>query len=731
MRKKAKTTFAKVCSLALIGSLLIPSVNGSEAEAAAKAALSKKTVSLTVGKTAKLTVKGKKIKKTTWTVKNTKIAKLSAKKKTSVKIKGVKKGSTKLTAKVKVGKKVQTLSATVKVQAASPKVTKAPTATAEAPVSSAPAVTTEPIAPDTTDNPAPVTPTAVPTAVPTPEPEPVFSADFEDGTVGNWFARYGTTSTKPTKLSISSEAHSGNGALLTSDRERAWNSPGIDLLDTIVPGGKYKISMWAKVPDADTANAKGINIRMSIEYKTSEDAEAEYANIPADKNQKILQSEWTYIEEEFTMPASLSSLVFYVETNGKATAQYLIDDVKFICLSTPGTYDSSLDSLKETYAQYIPNFGVATTYAELLNENSLGFIKHHFNSITMGNSMKLDALIKEETMKITDPAAAEYVTDDDYAACEDNKDADGDVIVPVIDFTEMDKVLQLAKENGLKVRVHSPFWHQQNPKQFFTKQFTKSDTAEYTDEATMYAREEMYTKTLLNHISKCGYGDVVSAYDVVNEYINMANEGETYENYWKHIFGSEMKTDSEYVKRAFLYAREGLEMIERDDIALIYNDYNTYDNTDKVIALINNINKTDDINPDGKKLCDGIGMQAHINYSGTTAEMFENAIAAFAAEGFEIQITELDVTNTGTVTADTTEEQKAKVWEANAKMYGELMTAVLNQVKAGANITSLTIWGTTDAGSWRPTKAPVLFGESVADKKPSFDAVINAAKNFK
>jgi endo-1,4-beta-xylanase len=167
-----------------------------------------------------------------------------------------------------------------------------------------------------------------------------------------------------------------------------------------------------------------------------------------------------------------------------------------------------------------------------------------------------------------------------------------------------------------------------------------------------------------------------------------------------------------------------------DSISLIYNDYNTYDNTDKVIELINNINAKDDLNPEGKKVCAGIGMQAHINDTSTTAEKFENAVAAFAAQGFEIQITELDVTNTGVVTSDTSAEKKAEVWAANAKMYGEIMTAILNQKKAGANITSVTLWGTTDAGSWRSTKAPLLFGSSLADKKPSFDAVINAAKNF-
>jgi endo-1,4-beta-xylanase len=824
MKKRMKIFLAKVCSAALTVALLIPSAGGiSVSEAARKPKLSKKTVKVTVGKTVKIKVKGKKIKKTVWRIKNKKIAKLSARKKTSVKIKGVAAGTTKITAKVKTKGKIYVLKAVVRVKnqtenktensevtdavwseaptdavsaeesaaeetktqtpVATASLTQTPTTTASvtqkptetasltqkpaatASLTQKPAVTVAPTQTPlstaqeiSTENPsADVSSTSVPsantlapevsatavaeasaTSIPTSTPVKTeinsedaaqednqdYTEDFENGK-GAWYARGGST----TAVSVSTESHTGNGALLISGRTKSWNSPGIDLMDKMTPGGKYRFRLWAKVPDADTANAEGINLKMSIAYQTSKDSDMQYTNIPTGKVQKILQTDWTQIDEEFTLPASLYSLVFYIETDGSETAQYLIDDVEITCLSVPDTYDSTLESIKEVYAAYIPNFGVATSYAELLNENSLSFIKHHFNSITMGNSMKLDAVMTESTMKLSDKAASEYVVDEDYAACDDNKDADGNVIVPVLDFTEMDKVLALAQENGLKVRVHSPFWHQQNPQQFFTKQYERGNSAEYTDEATMYAREAMYTKTLIHHIALSGYSDVVYAYDVVNEYINMKNEGGAYTNYWKYIFGDEMKTDCRYVKKAFASAYEALEE-NNLDISLIYNDYNTYYNTDKVIELINNINKKDDLNPEGKTLCAGIGMQSHINDTSTTAERFANAIAAFAEQGFEIQITELDITNTGTVTADTSDEEKASVWAANAKMYGEIMTAILNQKKAGANITSVTIWGTTDAASWRSSQAPLLFGDSVADKKPSFDAVISAAKNF-
>ena len=102
----------RVLVSAMAFSLIVPVVNVPQADAAAKPKLSAKSVSVTVGKTKKVTVKGvkaKKIKKTTWAVAKKSIAKLSAKKKDSVTIKGAKAGKTKVTAKVKVGKKTYTL----------------------------------------------------------------------------------------------------------------------------------------------------------------------------------------------------------------------------------------------------------------------------------------------------------------------------------------------------------------------------------------------------------------------------------------------------------------------------------------------------------------------------------------------------------------------------------------------------------------------------------------------
>ena len=741
MHRNARRTLAAALALALAaGTLTAPA----SADAAKKPKLSKTSLALKAGKSAKVkikNVKAKKVKKLTVKTSAKKTATVKKNGKTAFTVTGKKKGSATITAGVKVGKKTTNLKLRVKVAASTvPSKTPVPPAPSAVP----PATGTQ--APPAASAPATQAPSDPP-SVPTATPLTNYFEDFENGLNG-WYGRgnEGENGEPGTiKLELSDEAHSGSHSALITGREgvdgegHEWNGPAIDLTDTIMPGGKYRATFYAKVPSDATTYKRGIDIMLSGAMSYSEDDET-FENYPRDTWHKIPIDDWKEISVEFTVPEYFQSYILYVETHGFGKAPFLIDDFRLELVAAPAAYDPSLPSIREAYAPYIPVMGVAVNYGQFLNSNTLAFIKHHFNSITMGNEMKIDNMLAtKETLTLEEAEKRGYVVSEAYKACPDNKDADGNVIVPEISFTQTDRVLAQAKENGLQVRVHSPFWHSQMPQHFFTKGYKDysdlppgpGDFPErYTDKETMYAREEMYVQTILHHIIEGGYEDTVSSFDVVNEYLHMVFASlDKYRNFWQCIFGNkDMK--SPYVKKAFVAAHEYLEKQgKRDKISLIYNDFSTYDEVDEVIELINNINAKDDMNPTGAKVCDGIGMQSHVGLD-TGAEKYENAIKAFHAAGFEIQITELDV-NSGTVTSETTEEEKAKVWEANAKKYGEIMDVILRQKAKGANITQVTVWGITDASSWMPDVAPLLFGATVADKKPSFDAFVNAALNFK
>ena len=739
------------------------------AQAAPKPKLSKSKVTVAVGKKAKVTiknVKAKKVKKLT--VKSAKKPVASVKKngKTAFTVTGKKAGKTTVTASVKIGKKTTKLKLTVKVKASgkntateAPKATAAPSA---APTATAPAAgnTAAP-----SGNPPSGTGSPQGTDAPGgPTPLVNYTQDFENG-LGDWYAR----GNEGCKLDITDEAHTGKAGALMHGREgedgegHAWNGPAIDLTDSITPGGKYRVSFWAKVPEAEAGEAWGSRLELmvsSAQYYSEEDkADDEAAgtgdnlhceNYPRDTWYPVSAGEWTEITTEFAVPDYFYEFILYVETTERNSqnsrvrygkAGFVIDDFKLERISAPEPFDSTLPSIKEAYKDYIPTMGVAVSYDQIQNANTLGFVNHHFNSITMGNEMKLDEMMgTKKTLKLTDEAAKDYVVDDAYKACPDNKDEEGNVVVPEIRFSKVDKILQTAKDNGLKVRLHSPFWHSQMTQHFFTKGYVdyKDDPAtasgnpeRYTDKETMYTREEMYVRTLIKHIVDKGYAEVVAAYDVVNEYLHMTFKSGKYTNYWECIFGDK-DLASPYVKKAFAVADDALrENGLRDQVSLIYNDFSTYDVTGSAITLINNINAKDDMNPEGRKLCDGIGMQSHVSTAADKpgAARYGEAIRAFSDAGFEIQITELDISGPQ-VTGETSEADKEAAWKANAEAYAAYMNEILKQKAAGANITSVTVWGVTDASSWLKENAPLLFGESVSDKKPSFDAFVNAALNF-
>lgn len=192
MKKQMKQFLAgTLAGVLLLGTVTVPS-----AEAAKKKPkLSKKKITVSVKKTKKLKIKNTKgIKKTTWSVKSKKIAKLSKKKKTSVVIKGVKNGKTTVTAKVKVKKKVYKLKCKVTVQkkgrtvpsakpsdkpSTKPSIkptgasTTAPSIQPSAAPSSVPSNAPS-TAPSTEPSTAPSTaPSVSPSSAPTPEPTPI------------------------------------------------------------------------------------------------------------------------------------------------------------------------------------------------------------------------------------------------------------------------------------------------------------------------------------------------------------------------------------------------------------------------------------------------------------------------------------------------------------------------------------------------------------------------------
>ena len=283
-------------------------------------------------------------------------------------------------------------------------------------------------------------------------------------------------------------------------------------------------------------------------------------------------------------------------------------------------------NLLNTYGNVIPKVGTACVADEILNPNILQYAKKEYNSMTVGNEMKPDYILGWSARQISlDQARAKgYYIPENYP----------ESTVPDLDFSTVDRILKTCYDNGLALRGHTLVWHSQTPDWFFRSGFNKN--AGYVSQAVMNKRMEYFIKTYVGHVCSSQYGSVVYAWDVVNEYLHGIYSGSG----WQQIYGSNTGTTPIFVKEAFEFAYETLEKYNLEGkVKLFYNDYNTYMEVKDVINLINYVNSDNNI-------CDGIGMQSHLDTSFPSISYYKNALQSFVDAGFEVQITELDVTCT-------------------------------------------------------------------------------------
>ena len=392
---------------------------------------------------------------------------------------------------------------------------------------------------------------------------------------------------------------------------------------------------------------------------------------------------------------------------------------------------ASVGVLKDVYAnrfkvgvavQAISHWGDQT--AEIGNAGKEDFIVSQFNSMTFGNEFK--------------PAY--------------NFDAESESLFTVNRAAE--ELLDWAKDNGIPVRGHTLVWHSQVDPSIFAKDFTATvngaptrDANATLDEDCLVSREELlsrlekYINGVIEYTYANGYADVIYAWDVVNEAADERQPDGMRKSYWYQIIGPD------FLYYAFLYTREaetkyaaeyadlyGLD--PEGDLSsitpeLFYNDYNEWfpSKCDAIIAFLTQTQfneghrmvQSDVINPDGDGtiygdgLIDGIGLQGHLTVSDSLYQ-YKDAIVKYSEAINNLHVTELDVGKA--VAGEAGEFQQAKFFYDYFKMLCDCQDA-------GANITSVTLWGLTDTSSWRKESEPLLFYSDLTGK-PAYEAVIMA-----
>ena len=449
-------------------------------------------------------------------------------------------------------------------------------------------------------------------------------------------------------------------------------------------------------------------------------------------------------------------------------------------------------TFKDTFKDYFIS-GVSTDKGSLRFKEQAALIRHHFQSVTMGNENKMECMLTNDATDLYPEGISKANVDNYYKT-----NGEGGV---VIDFTNFEELLSYCKANNLKLRYHTFIWHSQSTQYFFLQDMNWSDYTldEYAekgwdpenyhklvDKETAMKRLESYISQIIEYVYSHGYGDVIYAYDVINEATNGGGNVHNYyvdesatsvdalltkssiagapmfqtnggvktsggklvttssspedvedmfdfegrvpanDSYWYATYGPD------YLYLSFLYAHNAIEKYYNQYQAqfgyttkpsLIYNDYNTREHHHISLAKYINLACNMVNGTSGVTYCDGIGLQSHSIDQATQERMIKNVVDA----GLECQITELDEGSNGDQQASKMKQlyQIYMKYSKNGE-YGK------TQGDDYIGVTSVTQWGICDGdGSWKANYVFQYFEDEndpniTIEPKPAYYAILQA-----
>ncbi|MBQ9542203.1 endo-1,4-beta-xylanase [Ruminococcus sp.] len=334
---------------------------------------------------------------------------------------------------------------------------------------------------------------------------------------------------------------------------------------------------------------------------------------------------------------------------------------------------ADLPRLKDVYADDFP-IGSAVAAYQISDPDYINLITEQFNSMTCENEMKPDALLDKDTT---------------LSDIEKYREA------PAVKFDKCIDQLEFAKAHDIKMRGHTLVWYSQTPEWLFYKDYDVN--GELADRELMLKRMENYIKAVFEW-ADTEYPGLFYAWDVVNE-AAADGKSEKRDCLWLQTIGDD------YIEKAFEFARK----YQPEGVKLYYNDYNAFNFTKQMVII-------DFLKPVAEAgNIDGVGMQSHI---GTWCDpmTYAEAVRRYNKElGVEISITELDISK------DATDDWEEKQGEYSRRF----MEQIIALKDEGIPFGSFTVWGLTDAVSWKQNEMPLFFSLSFK-AKPSFYGLLAA-----
>ena len=458
------------------------------------------------------------------------------------------------------------------------------------------------------------------------------------------------------------------GTLRTERRQSDWNSPGRDF--DLADGAKYRLSVEVRQDGMDQAN-----FIISVAHST--DGVETYENLARGTAKK---GEWKTLTGDYRA-GGYDRYVLYVETTGAGTLSYEIRNFTVIAPEgepEPKPTDppmeieaaENLPSLKEIYAGKF-DFGAAVPQQAFSSEKLTDLILQQFSILTPENELKPDSVLDI-------PGSRRLVEET------------GDETQAAVHIDAAAKLLDFAKEHGLKVHGHVLIWHSQTPEVLFHEGYDAEKPP--VSREVLLGRMENYIRGVLE-LTQTQYPGVIVSWDVLNEAIDDGTN--TLRNSsWMKIVGKD------YPNHAFAFARK----YAAEGVKLYYNDYNTA-NPGKlggIVKLLKNLIEDGNI--------DGYGFQMHHSVGQPSMQMIGDAVKTVAELGLSLRVSELDV-GTGSNTEAAFRKQ--------ARKYADIMKLLL---RFSDRFEAVQVWGLNDRMSWRQKDYPLLF-DGRNNPKPAFWAV--------
>lgn len=593
-----------------------------------------------------------------------------------------------------------------------------------------------------------VSPTAQATATPTMEPtaEPTPVPDGTSTLMRKPFAAQGSVGQKLSELSVSSgKIVDSNGTEIKGTYE--WEQPDT----TLEKMGKTHATVKFVPKDSTFAEISGISIPIhtmknivKIEKKPTCSSAATGKKLSqvalsggraVDAEGKVVSGSFGWADDTvaLTNPGKAGYMAVFTPTDNKTYREvsiYVNVNVTGTAI-TSGTETTNVkdgSSLKRAYGDIFGKVGNALVGNQMYDSNCVNFTASQYNSVTMGNEMKPDSLLKNWNPSFSNTNPTGYVDTAKFTyAYKDTK-------YPVIDMNSIDNYLNIAYKNGMKMRFHVFVWHKQTPQWFFKENFNKNGA--YVSKEVMDGRLEYLVRNVMTHIYSYKNSDgvyvgreVIDNWDMANEYTHNNDGGE--KSYWDEVYYPDYEYNEKkhsgihtpvYIKEAFAIGHSILEDFGlTNEVSLMYNDYNTYQVADKIVTMVQYFNTKDEVNPTGEIICDGVGMQTHLDMGyPDIASIGTSAIDKFKAAGFEIQLTEMDLTDK--VQSETSQANQIAKWY-------NLMMLLMTEKDSGAKITGIIWWGPSDDYSWRSDGVPLLYSKYWQAKEHYFQ-VIEAVSSY-